>query len=141
MIEFYEAWLLKAESDLRFAEVGLRQDEPITDGAIYHTQQCAEKALKGFLAFHQSNIKKTHNLIKLIDMCAIIDASFESLLSDARDLMPFGTEFRYPDDFVPIDDPSQLFPDVEEVEEAIIKAKHILDFVRSKIKDSGGQCS
>ena len=58
MIEFHDAWILKAENDLRLAEVAICQDDPITDGAIYHTQQCAEKALKGFLAFKRSEIKK-----------------------------------------------------------------------------------
>jgi len=38
MIEYHDVWLLKAENDLRLAEVAIRQDEPITDGAIYHTQ-------------------------------------------------------------------------------------------------------
>jgi HEPN domain-containing protein len=46
MIEFYDAWILKAQNDLKTAEVAVRQDDPLTDTAIYHTQQCAEKALK-----------------------------------------------------------------------------------------------
>ena len=136
MIEFHDAWILKAESDLIIAEVAINQDNPmITDGAIYHTQQCAEKALKGFLAYHQSEIRKTHDLIELVDRCAALDPSFETLLSDANYLTPKGTEFRYPDDFDEIDDVSQLFPSGEEVEAAIAKAKFILDFVKSKISD------
>ena len=139
MIEFYEAWLLKAQSDLEIAEITTRQCNPtITDGAIYHTQQCAEKALKGFLAYHQSAIQKTHNLVRLIEQCVAFDPDFESLLEDADDLTPLGTEFRYPDDFGEIDDVSQLFPSVEEVEVAIAKAKRILDFVKTKIADNAG---
>jgi HEPN domain-containing protein len=134
MIEYHDAWLLKADSDLRLAEVGLRQDDPITDGAIFHTQQCAEKALKAFLAFKRAEIKKTHNIAKLVAMCAMFDSDFESLLPDADKLTPNATKFRYHDDFDEIDDPSQLFPEVEEVEAAIIQAKHILDFVKSKVQ-------
>ena len=134
MIEFHDAWILKAESDLTCAEVTIRQNDPmITDGAIYHTQQCAEKALKGFLAYKQSEIQKTHNLVKLVGQCAAFDPTFESLLADADNLTPKGTEFRYPDDFNEITDVTQLFPAVEEVESAIVKAKRILDFVKSKI--------
>jgi HEPN domain-containing protein len=133
MIEFYKAWILKAQSDLKSAEVMVRRDDPITDTAIYHTQQCAEKALKGFLAYRQSEIQKIHHLVKLVELCATLDSDFDSLLDDADELTPMGTEFRYPDDFDVIDDISQLFPTVEEVEEAIAKAKRILDFVLSKL--------
>ena len=133
MIEYHDAWLLKAENDLRIAELAIRQDDPITDGAIYHTQQCAEKALKGFLAFKRSEIKKTHNLAELVMQCATFDSDFESLLLDADELTPKATEYRYPDDFIDIEDRSQLFPDVEEVESAIVKAKRIFDFVKSKL--------
>jgi HEPN domain-containing protein len=135
MIEYHDAWILKAESDLRGAEVALRQDDPITDVAIYHTQQCAEKALKGFLAFKRAEIQKIHDLAELVVQCAVFDSDFEILLSDADKLTPHATEFRYPDAFVDIDDLSQLFPAVEEVEAAIVKARRILDFVKAKIFD------
>jgi len=135
MIEFHDAWILKAENDLKIAEIAVRRDDPVTDVAIYHTQQCAEKALKGFLAYHRSEIQKTYNLAKLVVQCAAFDPAFISLRSDADFLTPKGTEFRYPDDFDEIDDVSQLFPAVEEVETAIAKAKRILDFVKLKISD------
>jgi HEPN domain-containing protein len=133
MIEFHDAWILKAQSDLRLAEVAIRQDDPILDGAIFHAQQCAEKALKGFLAYNQSEIRKTHNLVWLIDQCAALDPAFNSLLFDAKFLKPKATEFRYFDGLDEVEDVSQLFPTVEEVEEAIVKAKRILDFVQSKL--------
>jgi hypothetical protein len=34
MIEFHDAWILKAENDLRLAEVAICQDDPITNGEI-----------------------------------------------------------------------------------------------------------
>jgi HEPN domain-containing protein len=133
MIEFHDAWIFKSQNDLRLVEVAIRQDDPILDGAIFHAQQCAEKALKGFLAYHRSEIRKTHNLVELIDLCAAFDPAFNSFTSDARYLTPKATEFRYIDDFDEIDDISQLVPTIEEVEEAIVKAKRILDFVKSKL--------
>ena len=138
MIEFHEAWILKAQSDLGTAEVLIRQDNPITDTAIYHTQQCAEKALKGFLAYHQAEIPKIHHLVMLVNQCAEFDPTFDSLLSDANELSPKGTLFRYPDDIDEMSDESQLFPVVEEVVEAIVKAKRILDFVKAKISHGSG---
>jgi HEPN domain-containing protein len=62
----YRGWLIKAESDLRLAEKGIKDDDLTLDTAIYHTQQCAEKAMKGFLIFHQKSIPKTHDLLKLL---------------------------------------------------------------------------
>ena len=135
MIEFHEAWLFKAENDLGSAEVLIRQGNPFTDTAIYHTQQCAEKALKGFLAFHKAEIQKIHNLAELIVHCSVFDSTFKTLLSDADDLTPTGTKFRYPDDPAGINTLTQLCPTVEEVKAAIAIAKSILDFVKSKISE------
>jgi HEPN domain-containing protein len=42
-MESHKQWLKKAESDLRASEK-LASDELVWDVAIYHTQQCAEKA-------------------------------------------------------------------------------------------------
>ena len=133
MIEPHDAWIIKAQSDLKAAKVLIRQDEPTTDVAIFHTQQCAEKALKGFLAFKRAEIRKIHNLGELVGQCAVIDSNFGSLLPDANVLTPQATEFRYFDTLDEIEDLSQLFPTVEEVESAIAKAKRILDFVKAKI--------
>jgi hypothetical protein len=69
----------------------------------------------------------------LVIQCATLDSDFDSLLEDADELTPMGTEFRYPEDFDAINDISQLFPTVEKVEGAIAKAKRILDFVKSKL--------
>jgi len=44
----YKAWIGKAKSDLYLAEKGVKDDDLTLDTAIYHTQQCAEKALKNF---------------------------------------------------------------------------------------------
>ena len=104
MIEFHDAWIIKAENDLKIAEIAVRRDDPVTDAAIFHTQQCAEKALKGFLAYHRSEIQKTHSIAKLVVQCAAFDPAFMSLQPDADFLTPKGTEFRYPDDFDEIDD-------------------------------------
>lgn len=47
-MEIHEEWLFKANSDLESAKVLLKNN--LLDTAIYHTQQSAEKALKGYLA-------------------------------------------------------------------------------------------
>jgi HEPN domain-containing protein len=35
---------------------------PLFDEAVFHCQQAAEKAPKGFLAFNGCSFRKTHNL-------------------------------------------------------------------------------
>jgi HEPN domain-containing protein len=61
-LKLHESWLKKGRHDLTSAQVLFSGDEPVLDTAIYHTQQCAEKALKAFLAFKKQPIMKTHDL-------------------------------------------------------------------------------
>lgn len=122
----YEAWLVKAESDLKSAIKLMEGNIPIPDTAIYHTQQCAEKALKAYLSYKQQPIQKTHDIERLTELCSGIDKGFNGLLDNAKDLMPYDTAFRYPDIF--------LEPDIEDVMDAIKKAKRILDYVKDMIE-------
>ena len=122
---WYEAWLYKAENDLKSAKKLLTGDDPILDTAIYHTQQCAEKALKGYLAFKEQPLKKSHDIELLVELCSKIDIDFEKLYDLSEDLTPYATAFRYPDIY--------LEPDYDEVNDAIVMAEEILEFVRVKI--------
>ncbi len=122
----HEEWLTKAEHDLSAAKVLIDSDNELSDVAIYHTQQCGEKALKAYLAFLDFEIEKTHNLKVLLEKCRTSDKSFETLIYDANFINPYSTAFRYPD--------SGEIPDNETVLEAINSAEKILNFVKDKIK-------
>lgn len=89
----HEEWLFKAGNDLESARVLLASNNNLFDTAIYHTQQCAEKSLKAFLAFHNQEITKTHDLKILLKKCCALDVSFESLITYANFLNPFVTFF------------------------------------------------
>ncbi|MCK8826572.1 HEPN domain-containing protein [Natroniella acetigena] len=119
-----EAWIKKAENDLKAAEVLMEGD--ILDAAIYHTQQCAEKSLKAFIIYKTKSFSKTHNLTKLVKICNNIDKEFKQFKNQAEKLTPYAVEFRYPGD--------ELTPAKKEVEEAIKMAGKIFKFVRSKLK-------
>lgn len=123
-MQSHNQWLAKAESDIRASEK-LATDELVWDVAIYHTQQCAEKALKSFLAWSKSPLEKTHNLVKLLELCINIDAEFIKLRDEAEVLTPFLTAFRYPD--------TELYPEQQVLDDAIVKAKKILEFVKEKL--------
>ena len=93
----HEEWLLKAENDLKSAIKLNSGNDPITDTAIYHTQQCVEKSLNAYLAYHDYEIDKTHQLKTLLNGCISIDSDFEQLTPEANYLSPFATLYRYPD--------------------------------------------
>jgi len=48
------AWLAKAQEDLQAARRLLKPPRRLSNAASFHCQQAAEKALKGFLAWHDS---------------------------------------------------------------------------------------
>jgi len=121
----YESWLIKAYHDLISAKKLARDEEPVLDTAIYHTQQCAEKALKAYLSYKQQPPQKSHNLRLLVELCQEIDETFAELLDDAEELSPFATAYRYPDMI--------MEPDAQEVEVAAKQAEKIFDFVRQKV--------
>ena len=116
-------WLRKAESDLSAARVCVRAGTAL-DVACFHCQQAAEKSLKAFLIFHQVQFPFTHDLGKLVPLCAAVDKEFHGLLVDAASLNPYAVEMRYDDEF---------WPTQEEVQEQLKKAESIDQFVRSRI--------
>ncbi len=119
-------WLKKARTDIRTAKKLFREDERILDTSVYHTQQCAEKALKGFLAFKKQPIQKTHDLTVLVEICGQLDEKFQGFVDDAAVLGPYCDAFRYPG--------NQDEPDVEDAADAITRAEKILSFVEGIIK-------
>ena len=88
------SWLDRARKDLRAATF-------LTAGgfhaeALFHCQQAAEKALKGFLTFHQRRFRKTHILGELSPECLSIDRSLEPVIAQAEGLTQYAWRFRYP---------------------------------------------
>jgi HEPN domain-containing protein len=63
-------WFAKADADICTAEFALGMDVAPYDIICFHTQQCAEKYLKGLLAFHDTDFPKTHIIEVLISMCS-----------------------------------------------------------------------
>jgi HEPN domain-containing protein len=121
-----EDWLRFAEYDLRTATLIVNADEGLLSTALYHVQQCAEKALKGYLLFKQIPTKKTHDIVGLAQLCANIDPDFIAILSDAADVNPYSTSTRYPDDFY-------VFPSLDTTRILIDKANKIYQLVDRKI--------
>lgn len=65
------AWVAKAENDLRMVRLALAAKPPVTDGACFHAQQCAEKYLKAILVARDQSFPKTHDLVELSQLCEL----------------------------------------------------------------------
>lgn len=119
--EEVKQWLLKSQRDLKVSQVLLSSEAYLLDSAVYHCQQAAEKALKGYLAHQKLEIVKTHNLDTLLELCIPFSPGFQSLKVAAKILTPYAADFRYPGDNVD--------PGTAEAEKAVEMAKQIVSFV------------
>lgn len=114
-------WLKKAVKDLRAAKLLADGQPPLLDVAVYHCQQAAEKALKGFLVAYDVRVAKTHNVQALIEQAEKIEPMIGTWEEAAARLTPFAFLYRYPG----VDDE----PDEETAREAIDDAETIVNQV------------
>lgn len=110
-------WFVKAGHDLRAAGVLLGATPPLLGEAAYHCQQAAEKALKGYLSWHDVPFGKTHDLAAIGGLCVAVDSELEPICVRADRLSVFAWAFRYPGD---PEEPSQ-----EEVVAALALAHEV----------------
>jgi len=118
----HKDWLKKSYGELKAAKL-LIQDKEILDIAAFHTHQCAEKALKGYLMFKHMQIPKTHSLEELLMICFKANQAFIELLHDVIMIDPYVINTRYPDDHFSIGE--------KEILKAIDHAERIFKFVEA----------
>ena len=123
--EFVHAWLFKAQHDLAPAQRLAEGEDPLLDTAIYHCQQSAEKAVKGFLVYHDVRVRKTHDITELSADAAKIAADYAALDDGAERLTEYAVGFRYPN--------MQLEPTRAEFEQAYQDAAQFLSITLSLI--------
>jgi HEPN domain-containing protein len=121
------AWFSKAAHDIRMAELALQDEPPMTDQAVYHAQQAAEKAMKGLLTWHERIFRKTHNLIELGEVCVALIPELEPLLRRSAGLSDYAWQYRYPGD---MDEPNH-----EEAEDALSLARETVMNILSHLPD------
>lgn len=89
-------WLSFGDEDLRLARHALTLASGCPYRLVaYHAQQCAEKHLKAYLVFRRVDFPYTHNLSRLLELCAE-SGGWTEPLQDAEELTPFATAVRYP---------------------------------------------
>jgi HEPN domain-containing protein len=98
LFRFDEAkqWLRFASEDMASADQLFRAYPPLLKQALFHCQQTVEKALKGFLVYHDQPFRKTHALVPISDKCVRLDPTLENVVAPALDLTRYAIEFRYP---------------------------------------------
>lgn len=94
--EVAKEWFVFADFDLESAVFLLKMKPKPLEIIAYHCQQCAEKYLKGFIAFHGGQIKKTHDLVVLNRECQKYDNSFKDIIDECINLTDYGVQVRYP---------------------------------------------
>ncbi|MBE7500406.1 MAG: HEPN domain-containing protein [Verrucomicrobiales bacterium] len=126
-LELVRDWLTRARRDLEAARALAALSEPLLDSAIYHCQQAAEKALKGWLQMQDDPFPKTHDIERLVRQAALQEPEFNQHLQAAAVLTPYASAFRYPGGaFEPM-------PSREEFDEALGHAQVIFDFVVARV--------
>jgi len=119
------SWFQKASDDLRAAAFELTAVPPLTADIVFHTQQAVEKAIKGFLSWHDRPFRKTHNLVEIGGTAVAVDSALEPLLRRAAPLTEYAWRFRYPGD---MDEPP-----AEEAREALGIAREVFDALLSRL--------
>jgi len=116
-------WLKKARRDLLSARRLARGKDPYFDTAIYHCQQTAEKAVKGWLVYHDQSFEKTHDLRLLVTLASEIEPRFTGWFDVAEQISPYATAYRYPGEL--------LEPTEDEFNQALTASIKFYDFICS----------
>ena len=124
-IEIVKEWFFIGDKDLESA-IFLKNMHPVPLEIIcFHCQQCAEKYLKGYLAFKEDKIEKIHNLIEIKEMCMNHGVDFKKIQEECKRLTDYGSNIRYP---------MHLDITMHDMELAIKDATKIKKFVLKKVK-------
>jgi HEPN domain-containing protein len=123
MSELTDRWLAFARDDLRMAELALA--EGIFTQVCFHAQQCAEKAIKGYLELQGKFPPRTH---RMADLLPLLPAGVMGELEKAlRSMDRFYIPTRYPDAF-----PGMLpegLPGRQDALEALAVARQTLEYI------------
>jgi HEPN domain-containing protein len=116
-------WVRKAEADLAAAQRLAEGDQALPDQMGFFCQQTAEKYLKAFLLAAGEVPPRIHDVDVLVEMCAVVDPTFEQLQAVAEGLTEFAVIFRYPEEW----------SDAGTASRSLAKAEQVRAFVRRRL--------
>jgi HEPN domain-containing protein len=124
-------WLEEAINDYEMGNILLNSEK--FNGAVFHYQQAAEKALKACLYYYDQQ-PWGHSLFKLIqDLRASGHEDFKKFENFAREIDRHYTTTRYPD-ALPNLSPKEVYDEQISVE-IKEKVEKILDFIQIKLEE------
>jgi HEPN domain-containing protein len=121
-------WIRFAQNDYEAATILLERFRPFIESICYHCHQSAEKILKAYIIAKTGTRRKTHDLEDLFVDCLSYSADFDSLKKYCLRLNPYIIFSRYPSDI----DPTE-----HHMQQALKDASQVLEFTKSKLKESG----
>lgn len=124
-IKNYIEWFKKADDDGQAAEIILKEGG-LYGIACFHSQQMAEKYLKGLLIFLKISFPKVHDLLELETLIVKSIPEIKEYENDMDLLNSFYIETRYPGDFPEFS--------ADEAQKALEAALKIKEFVLNKIE-------
>jgi HEPN domain-containing protein len=122
------AWLDRARADLHACVALIAAGLPAE--ALFHAQQCAEKAMKAVLTWHQVSFKKTHDLDELKQACLPYAGDATAQLTGVERLSQYAWRFRYPG--------AAYTPERTEAEEAQKRAGQLLGSITALLESQFG---
>jgi HEPN domain-containing protein len=115
-------WVGFGDEDLKLARHALTLSSGCPYRLIaYHAQQCAEKYLKAYLVFHRLDFPYTHNISRLLELCAE-KADWPGTILEAEELTAYAITTRYPGE------------DERVTKQEALRAIHISEKVRKIIR-------
>lgn len=114
-------WLDKADDDLAFARASLQENLEFYPQICFYLHQSVEKYLKAYIIAKGLNLKRIHDLMELVKICAGDDQEFNKFHEAVKLLNPFYIGTRYPDFIISIDksDAQKAFGVAEEISNAV----------------------
>ncbi len=97
-----QAWLYRAQSDLALSRHAAAADDVVREDAVYHAQQCAEKALKAVLLQETGNFPFVHDLDVLVERLEATGMVLPEFVQNAGSLTQYAVQTRYPGDWEPV---------------------------------------
>lgn len=122
-------WIAFAEEDLRMAQYTFTMKNAVPYRLIaFHAQQCAEKYLKSYLVFKGVDFPYTHDIFRLLELCAE-HGNWAGRIEEAKRLTLYSITTRYPgtEDKVTMD----------EAFNAINLASRVRQAIRSALAEEG----
>jgi len=120
-----QIWLDKAEEDLLYAKIALKETK-IYGLLCFHCQQATEKLLKFYLTMAGIKFRKTHILPELLILCIKADENFNQFKESVLILDKYYIEPRYSE--------SLEVYSKKEAQQAIRFVEEIKKFIFRKLK-------